>query len=193
MVLRDVMLPLPMRPGWGPEMEWPYPGVAAALVAEFAGHPVAGRPFFAPETLTSDHGSVYKNHHLVQVARTLGVTVLPARAMRPTDEASCRRAFAGIQSLLLELLLGYRGVDVADRGADPEGDAVWTLSEMEHLIATWIVRIWQNRKLEQRAGLGSRRSAQPEHTVRRGSGPGRRATADSRPGALLPAAARVLR
>ncbi|MDX3616068.1 transposase family protein [Streptomyces europaeiscabiei] len=151
MLLRDVMLPLPMRPGWGPEMEWPYPGVPAALVAEFAGHPVAGRPFFAPETLTSDHGSVYKNHHLVQVARTLGVTVLPARAMRPTDKASCERAFAGIQSLLLELLLGYRGVDVADRGADPEGDAVWTLSEMEHLIATWIVRIWQNRKLEQYA------------------------------------------
>ncbi len=25
---------------------------------------------------------------------------------------------AGIQSLLLELLLGYRGIDVADRGAD---------------------------------------------------------------------------
>lgn len=88
---------------------------------------------------------------MVQVARTLGVTVLPARAMRPTDKASCERAFAGIQSLLLELLLGYRGVDVADRGADPEGDAVWTLSEMEHLIATWIVRIWQNRKLEQYA------------------------------------------
>ncbi|MFD8977681.1 transposase [Streptomyces sp. NPDC059593] len=151
MLLRDVMLPLPMRPGWGPEMEWPYPGVPAALVAEFAGHPVAGRPFFAPETVTSDHGSVYKNHHLVQVARALGVTVLPARAMRPTDKASCERAFSGIQSLLLELLLGYRGVDVADRGADPEGDAVWTLSEMEHLLATWIVRIWQNRKLEQYA------------------------------------------
>ncbi|MFE9259241.1 transposase, partial [Streptomyces sp. NPDC006879] len=151
MLLRDVMLPLPMRPGWGPEMEWPYPGVPAALVAEFAGHPVAGRPFFAPETVTSDHGSVYKNHHLVQVARTLGVTVLPARAMRPQDKASCERAFAGIQSLLLELLLGYRGVDVADRGADPEGDAVWTLSEMENLLATWIVRAWQNRKLDQYA------------------------------------------
>ncbi|MFE0380345.1 hypothetical protein ACFW1M_33365 [Streptomyces inhibens] len=53
MLLRDVMLPLPMRPGWGPEMEWPYPGAPAALVAEFAGHPVAGRPFFTPDTVTS--------------------------------------------------------------------------------------------------------------------------------------------
>jgi hypothetical protein len=151
MLLRDVMLPLPMRPGWGSEMEWPYPGVPAAVVAEFAGHPVAGRPFFAPETVTSDHGSVYKNHHMVQVARTLGVVVLPARVMRPTDKAACERAFGGIRSLLLEFLLGYSGVDVADRGADPEGDAVWTLTEVEHLLATWIVQVWQNRLLAEYA------------------------------------------
>ncbi|MGW2940137.1 hypothetical protein ACWDA7_52935 [Streptomyces sp. NPDC001156] len=42
MLLRDVVLPLPMRSDWGEEMEWPYPGVPAALVAEFAGHWVAG-------------------------------------------------------------------------------------------------------------------------------------------------------
>jgi hypothetical protein len=151
MLLRDVLLPLPMRPDWGDEMEWPYPGVPAALVAEFAGHRVAGLPFFAPETVTSDHGSVYKSHLIVQVARRLGTDLLPARMMRPTDKAACERAFAGIQSLLLEFLLGYRGVDVADRGADPEGDAVWTLAEMEHLLATWIVKVWQNRKLDQYA------------------------------------------
>jgi hypothetical protein len=87
----------------------------------------------------------------VQVARRLGADLLPARMMRPTDKAACERAFAGIQSLLLEFLLGYRGVDVADRGADPEGDAVWTLAEMEHLLATWIVKVWQNRKLNQYA------------------------------------------
>ena len=150
MLLRDVLLPLPMRPDWGDEMEWPYPGVPAALVAEFAGHRVAGLPFFAPETVTSDHGSVYKSHHIVQVARRLGVDLLPARMMRPTDKAACERAFAGIQSLLLEFLLGYQGVDVADRGADPEGDAAWTLAEMGHLLATWIVKVftdWSARSI----------------------------------------------
>ncbi|WP_433548493.1 transposase [Streptomyces sp. CA-294286] len=151
MLLRDVLLPLPMRPDWDEELEWSYPCVPAALVAEFAGHPVAGLPFFAPETVTADHGGVYKNHHVVAVARQLGIDLLPARAMRPTDKAACERAFAGIQSLLLELLLGYRGVDVADRGADPEGDAVWTLSQMEHLLATWIVSVWQKRRLDQSA------------------------------------------
>src|SRR6266404_9192940 len=87
MLLRDVMMPLPLREDWGEEMEWPYPGVPASLVAEFAGHRVAGLPFFAPETITTDHGSVYKNHHLIDVQRVIGADILPARVLRPTDPA----------------------------------------------------------------------------------------------------------
>jgi hypothetical protein len=52
-----------------------------------------------------------------------------------------------IRQLLLGKLPGYTGVDVADRGADPEGDACLTVEEMEHLIASWIVGIWQDRVL----------------------------------------------
>ncbi|MEV4244531.1 hypothetical protein AB0J63_14080 [Streptosporangium canum] len=117
MLLRDVLLPLPMRSGWGPELAWPYPGVPATLVTELAGYPVAARPFFAPETVASDHGGVYKNHYLVQVAQKLGIDVLPARMMRATDKAACERAFGGIRSLLLEFLLGYSGIDVAEGSA----------------------------------------------------------------------------
>jgi hypothetical protein len=147
MVVRDVMVPLPLRDDWGADMEWPYPGVPASLVAEFAGHKVAALPFFAPETITTDHGSVYKNHHLVEVQRVIGANILPARVLRPVDKHAVERVFGGIQSLLLEYLLGYRGVDVADRGTDPEADAALTVTEMEHLIATWAVKIWQNREL----------------------------------------------
>ncbi|WP_406208414.1 transposase [Kitasatospora sp. NBC_01560] len=147
MLLRDVMMPLPMREGWGEDMEWPYPGVPATLVAEFAGHRVAALPFFAPETVTTDHGSVYKNHHIVDVQRTLGCNILPARTLRATDKSAVERAFSAFNSLLLEHLLGFTGADVADRGADPESDAVLTMSQMEHVLATWIVKIWQNRIL----------------------------------------------
>jgi hypothetical protein len=147
MLLRDVMLPLPLREDWGQDMEWPYPGIPASLVASFAGHKVAALPFFAPETVTTDHGSVYKNHHLIEVQRVIGANVLPSRVLRPTDKQAVERAFSGIQSLLLEMLLGYRGIDVADRGEDPEADAVLTLAQIEHLVATWIVKIWQNREL----------------------------------------------
>ena len=147
MLLRDVMMPLPLREDWGQDMEWPYPGIPASLVASFAGHKVAALPFFAPETVTTDHGSVYKNHHLIEVQRVIGANILPARVLRPTDKQAVERAFSGIQSLLLEMLLGWRGIDVADRGADPEADAVLTLAQAEHLIATWIVKVWQNREL----------------------------------------------
>jgi hypothetical protein len=151
MLLRDVMLPLPLREGWGDDMEWPYPGIPAAVVAEFAGHRVAALPFFAPETITTDHGSVYKNHHLVEVQQTIGANILPARVLRPTDKHAIERAFGAIRSLLFEHLLGYQGVDVADRGTDPEADAALTMAEMEHLIATWVVKIWQNRRLGEHA------------------------------------------
>jgi hypothetical protein len=149
MLLRDVMMPLPMRPEWGEEMAWPYPGLPAAVVAEFAGYEVAGLPFLTPETVTTDHGSTYRNHHLVEVERVLGCNILPARILKPTDKAACERAFGVVRSLLFEKIAGYTGVDVADRGADPEADAALTVGQMEGLIATWIVKVWQNRVLRE--------------------------------------------
>jgi hypothetical protein len=146
MLLRDVMTPLPMRAGWGQDMAWPYPGIPKTLVAELAGYEVAGLPFFPIETVTTDHGSVYENHHLVEVQRVIGANIVPSRVMRPTGKQACEMAFGSIQSLLFEQLPGFRGVDAADRGADPGGDAVLTLAEMETLAATWIVQVWQNRK-----------------------------------------------
>lgn len=147
MLLRDVMMPLPMREGWGPEMEWPYPGVPADVVAEFAGHRVAGLPFFAPETVTTDHGGSYKAHDLVEAQRLLGCNILPARTLRPQDKAAVERAFGALRTLLFAKLPGYTGVDVADRGTDPEADATLTMAQMERLIAEFAVKVWQVRAL----------------------------------------------
>lgn len=147
MLLRDVMLPLPMRDGWGEDMEWPYAGVPADVIAEFTGHKVAALPFFAPETVTTDHGGPYKNHDLVEAEREIGCRILPARVLRQTDKFAVERQFLTVQTMLFEHLLGFTGGDVADRGADPERDARITLAQAEHIIATWIVQIWQNRKL----------------------------------------------
>ncbi len=67
------------------------------------------------------------------------------------SKQAVERAFGAIRSLLFEHLLGYCGVDVADRGVDPEADAVLTIDAMEHLLATWTVKIWQNRRLGEHA------------------------------------------
>ena len=52
-------------------------------------------------------------------------------------------------------------------GTDPAGDAIRTTDELVHQIATWIVTIWQRRKLGEYAPAGTRRQAQPELAVRR--------------------------
>ncbi|GIF15469.1 DDE-type integrase/transposase/recombinase [Actinoplanes teichomyceticus] len=148
MVLRDMTMPLPMRPGWSSALAWPYPGIPKDLVADFAGYSVAGLPFLHPETVTTDHGSVYRNYHVREVLRVLRSSIRPSRLLRPTDKQAVERAFGAIRSLLFEKLISYTGVDVADRGPDPEGGAVLYIEELEHLIATWVVGYWQNRKLD---------------------------------------------
>ena len=66
-------------------------------------------------------------------------------------KAAVERAFGALRSLLFEHLPGYTGIDVADRGADPEADAVLTVEQMESLVAEWIIRVWQNRALGEHA------------------------------------------
>ncbi|MFE2874511.1 hypothetical protein ACFXG6_01630 [Streptomyces roseus] len=73
---------------------------------------------------------------MVEAERTLGYNILPARVLRSTDKYAVERAFAAINSMLLEHLLGFTGADVADRGADPEADAVLSMAQMENVIAS---------------------------------------------------------
>jgi hypothetical protein len=80
-----------------------------------------------------------------------------------------------IRQLLFEKLPGYTGVDVADRGGDPEGDAQLTVEEMERLVASWIVGIWQDRVLHDcppawdPAGRTARTRCSPRRSPRPGS------------------------
>ena len=67
------------------------------------------------------------------------------------DKAAVERAFGALRSLLFEHLPGYTGIDVADRGADPEAAAALTMEQMERLIAGWVIRVWQARALGEHA------------------------------------------
>ncbi|MEU4733261.1 hypothetical protein [Streptomyces sp. NPDC023588] len=40
----------------GEDLKWGYPGLSAAVVAEFAAHKVAGLPFFVPQRVSSSGG-----------------------------------------------------------------------------------------------------------------------------------------
>ena len=137
MLLRDIMMPLPMRDGWGPAMEWPYPG-SRRIVADFAGHRVAGLRS-SPRRPSPRTTEVLIRATAVAAQKALGCNVLPARVLRPQDKAAFERAFGSLRSLLFEHLPGYTGIDVADRGADPEAAAVADHGANGTFCAVWII------------------------------------------------------
>ncbi|MFC8665795.1 hypothetical protein [Streptomyces sp. NPDC057199] len=58
------------------------------MVAEFAGHPLAGLPFFTPETVTTDHGFGYRNRYLLDAygdSKPAYVATNVLRLMNTTD------------------------------------------------------------------------------------------------------------
>ena len=117
-------------------------------------------PVLAPETVTTDHGGPCKSHLVVSAQKALGCNILPARVLRPQDKAACERASGALRSLLFEHRPGYTGIDVADRGADPEAAAVLTMEQMERLVAEWIIQVWQVRAPGEHCLRRQRRASQ---------------------------------
>ncbi|GLW04531.1 hypothetical protein [Streptomyces lavendulae] len=58
-------------------------------------------PLFASETVMTDHGSIYRNHHLVEAERVLRCNVLATRVLRSTSKAAFKRAFGMVRQLML--------------------------------------------------------------------------------------------
>ncbi len=146
MMLRDVMLPLPMREEWGEDMEWPYPGC---------------RPPWSPSSPVTRWPPCRSSTPRPSPPTTLRLPQPPSCG-RPggdglPDPAGSRSAppgqgrggahfrrypLAGVREVAR--LHGSRRRRPRCR---PGGSAVLTLSQMEHYIATWVVGIWQNRRL----------------------------------------------
>jgi len=175
MLLRDVMMPLPMREDWGEELEWPYPGIPAAVVAEFAGHKVAGLPFFTPETVTTDHGSVYRNHALVEAQRVLGCNKHPARpGAAPPGQGRLRAGLRGYPAAAVRaahrLHRRRRRRPGRRPGSGRDADGGGGRAPHRHLGRAGLATARPGRV---RPGLGSRRHPQPQYPVRRVVRPGR--------------------
>ena len=149
MLLRDVMMPLPMRDGWGLRWNGLIPGCppASSRTSPGTGSPGCRSSRRRPSPQTTGvriraMPSCRRNR------RWAATSSLPGRCARRTRPLSGQ-------------LPGYTGVDVADRGADPEADAVLTMEQMGRLVAEWVISVWQNRVLGEHApawGPGERHS-----------------------------------
>lgn len=144
-VLLEAMRPFDLPETWGTAASWPYAGVPSTLIVREDRINVA-RFLRAnlPETIVVDHGKIYLSEHVLSVCSRLGISVQPARVYMPTDKAAVERFFRTIKELLAQLP-GYKGEDQSARGRNPEGDAVFTVSQLEEIIREWIATVYHVR------------------------------------------------
>lgn len=132
LILRDIITPKTMRPGWPESARWGYCGVPETIILDaFDVEDTAAIPTVHPETVVADHGKVYKPETFLRASKMLGINVQSTRPYTPTDKAQVERLFRTIETLLEELP-GYKGPDVWSRGstAGVEDEAFyWQLGE----------------------------------------------------------------
>ena len=114
LLLRDIITPKTMRPGWPDSARWPYHGVPESLIlgafeglGEITG--VAGVPVVRPERAIVDRAKVFGSEVFREGCNLLGISIQPARPYRPTDKAHIETMFRSIRLGLLEKMPGYKG------------------------------------------------------------------------------------
>ena len=142
-LLARMMVPEPMRPGWDKALAMsasriPYKRLATVDERiELA----AAKPVIIPDTVVIDHGKVFLSEVFLRAAGTLGISVQPAHQLTPTDKATIERTFGSINTLFCQHVAGYTGRDVTRRGADPAGDNLWSLADLQELLDEWVIAV----------------------------------------------------
>ncbi|WP_198152790.1 DDE-type integrase/transposase/recombinase [Pseudofrankia sp. DC12] len=147
LLLADVMSPEPMRPHWPDALRFAMlriPHERILTVDERLAH-AAARPVIYPETLLFDHGKPYKSEVVTRACRRLGISIQDARTFTPTDKPHVERVFETINRQFCEHVAGYKGSDIAHRGAHVEDSARWSIDDLAELFAEYVVAIYQRR------------------------------------------------
>lgn len=167
LLLARMLVPEPMRPGWHDSL-----AMAASLLPherladiDTRMRQAAAKPVIVPDTIVIDGGRVFISETFLRACERLGISVQRARPRTPTDKAIVEATFGAINTLWCQHLAGYTGRDVTRRGGDPEGEAVWTIPELQDLLDEWVVCGWQHRPHDGlRDPLLPRRAMSPNDT-----------------------------
>ena len=148
-VLAEAMQPFDAPTSWDATARWPYHGVPDTVLVDPARTDVARftRAGILPETIVIDHGRPFLSEHVTTACARLGISIQPARVYQPTDKSPVERFFRTLDALLQELP-GDKGADVSGRGDDPEGEAVYTVPQLEQIIREWIATVYHLRPHE---------------------------------------------
>jgi hypothetical protein len=147
LVIADMMVPEPMRPGWPDALRYTMLQLPIDRILSIDQRlaQAAARPVVYPETLVYDHGKPYQADVLKRACQKLGVNRQDARKLKPTDKAQIERLFGTIGRQFSEHVAGYKSYDVAHRGRDVERYARWSITELEEFFAEYVVAVYQRR------------------------------------------------
>jgi len=147
LLLAEMAVPHPMRPHWPHALEMsrasvPYERLLS-LDQRLQG--AAARPVVVPETVVVDRGRVFVSEGFLAACETLGVSVQPAPPRQPAAKGPVERTFGSINSMFCQYVAGYTGSNTTRRGRDVEGEARWSLPQLQDLLDEWITAGWQSR------------------------------------------------
>ncbi|MFD0449175.1 transposase [Streptomyces indonesiensis] len=152
-LLAEMAVPRPLRPGWPALLEQAYaggpPGRLMSLPARIEA--AAAHPAAVPETLVVDRSPAAVTSAVLAVCESLGVSLetVPPRA------ADARGGAARTLGVLAGLFARHAAAArppaaVTEENEDTEEDgAYWSLLQLQDLLDEWITACWHHRPQEQ--------------------------------------------
>ncbi|WP_350352353.1 Mu transposase C-terminal domain-containing protein [Microbacterium sp. A8/3-1] len=144
-LLARMLTPLSKRPGWPATRDQ-----ARALLGpgflptdEEWQELAETMPLIVPESVTVDRGKVFAGSTFTAACERLEISQIIANPRHPTDKPHVEGGFKRIRDGFVQYLAGFTGGSVADRGAHPKDDAVWTVDELQILLDLWVLTSWQ--------------------------------------------------
>ncbi|SCE26119.1 Mu transposase, C-terminal [Streptomyces sp. OspMP-M43] len=146
LLLAKMLVPELMRPAWPQALaasasRLPH---ARLLAIDARFEHAAAKPVIVPETIVTDHGTVYLSQTFTAACQRLGISVQLAHPGTPTDKGVVERTFSSINTLFCQHVASYTGRDVSRRGVDPARKAAFSLPELDDLLQEWVIH-WQMR------------------------------------------------
>ncbi|MEU0742378.1 transposase [Streptomyces sp. NPDC006134] len=132
----EMAVPHPVRPGWGEQLRLARAAVPydRLLALDARLEQAAARLVVVPETIVIDRGRVFVSGAFLAACETLGVSVQPAPPRSPTAKGAVERAFGSINSLFSQHVAGYTGSHILRRGQAVEGEARFTVAQLQELL-----------------------------------------------------------
>ncbi len=147
-LLAQMMVPAPMRPAWpgALAMERSVIPYERLLSVDDRLQGAAARPVITPQTVVVDQGKVFVSSSFVAACGSLGISLQPAPPGNGPAKGHVERTFSSINTLFAQHVAGYTGSHTGERGRNVQGEAVWTLAQLDDLLQEWIICGWQERE-----------------------------------------------